>query len=179
MRIHQTFDIAASAERVWDILGPNYTRAGDWASGVYLSAPRAGTPQVAGAPAVGRTCQTSLGPFTESIIAYDDDRRHVAYVATGDKMPGFVRRLANSWTVETAGPNAARVTMELEADIAQPFRTLMGWMMKRQFSKVLAESTDDLKIYAETGRPSARKRKADASKQAKAARATPIGAPAG
>ena len=170
MRITQTFDVQAPAEKVWDILGPNYTRAGDWASSVYASAPRAGTPQIAGAPVAGRTCETTLGPFTESIIAYDDERRHVAYVATGDKMPGFVKRLANGWTVHPLGPNASRVTMELTADIAQPFRTLMGWMMKRQFSKVLKESTDDLKVYAETGQPSARKRKADASKQAKAAR---------
>ena len=171
MRIDQSFTVNAPAAKVWDILGPNYTRAGDWASSVYASAPRVGVPDVAGAPAVGRTCQTSLGPFTESIIAYDDERRHVAYVATGERMPGFVKRLANAWTVEPTGPNTSRVTMEMTADIAQPFRTLMGWMMKRQFTKVLNEATDDLKVYAETGQPSARKREADASEQARALRA--------
>ena len=170
MRITQTFDVQAPAEKVWDILGPNYTRAGDWASSVYASAPRAGTPQIAGAPAAGRTCETSLGPFTESIIAYDDERRHVAYVATGDKMPGFVKRLANAWTVQQVDPNASRVTMELTADIAQPFRTLMGWAMRRQFDAVLTESMDDFKVYVETGRPGARKAKADASKKGRTAR---------
>ena len=170
MKIDRTFDVNAPAAKVWDILGPNYTRAGDWASSVFVSAPRAGEPRVAGAPAAGRTCETSLGPFTESIVAYDDERRHVAYVATGDRMPGFVRELRNAWTVDAIGPERSRVTMTLSADLAQPFRTLMGWVMKRQFAKVLAEATDDLKVYAETGRPSPRKRAADATERARAAR---------
>ena len=173
MKIDKTFEVNAPAAKVWDILGPNYTRAGDWASSVFVSAPRAGMPQIAGASAAGRTCETSLGPFTESIVAYDDERRHVAYTATGDKMPGFVRELKNAWTVDAIDANRSRVTMTLTADIKQPFRALMGWMMKRQFAKVLDEATDDLKVYAETGQPSPRKRKANATKQAVAARSQP------
>lgn len=170
MQISKTVTVNAPAEKVWDILGPNYTKAGDWASSVFLSQARAGQPKVPGAPAAGRICETSLGPFTESIEAYDEDRMHVAYSATGAKMPGFMRSLVNSWTVRGAGSNRSEVTMVLNADIAQPFRTLMGWMMKRQFDGVLTESIDDLKIYAETGSPSARKVNADASKKAIAAR---------
>lgn len=171
MRIAKSFTIAAPADTVWEILGPNYVRVSDWASSVYVSAPRTGRQDVPAAPAAGRVCQTSLGAFTESITAYDPDRRHVAYVATGDKMPGFVRRLSNAWTVAPAGDGAARVTIEMTADLAQPFRTVMGWMMKRQFAKVLAEATDDLKVFAETGSPSPRKRKADATAAAADARA--------
>ena len=172
MRINKTFPINASADTVWTILGPNYTRVSDWASNVYVSAPRGGAPQVADAPVAGRTCETSLGPFAETLIAYDEARRHIAYVATSDKLPGFVRRLTNAWTVAPMGPNASHVTMELSADIAQPFRPLMGWVMKRQFSTAITESVDDLRVYAETGEPSERKRKADGTKKARAARKT-------
>ena len=170
MNIRKQMTIEASADRAWEILGTNYVRAGDWASAVYVSGARPGWPEVTAAPVAGRTCETSLGPFTESIEAYDEARRHIAYSASGAKMPGFVRSLVNAWWIEPAGPERAEVTMELNADIAQPFRTLMGWMMKRRFDTVLTESMDDFKAYAETGRPSARKLEADASKKGKAAR---------
>lgn len=169
MKISKTIIIDAPAEKVWDILGPNYTNAGDWASSVYASHARPGTPKVAAAPVAGRVCQTSLGPFTETIEAFDDLRRHVAYSATGDKMPGFVRRLVNSWTIHPSG-NKSKVDMELNADIAFPFNILMGPMMRSQFGKVLREATEELKHYAETGKPHPRKVKADASKKAIKAR---------
>lgn len=60
--------------------------------------------------------------------------------------------------------------MTLRADIAFPMNIFMGWMMKMQFKKALNETIDDLKVYAETGRPSPRKVKVDASKKAAAAR---------
>ena len=60
--------------------------------------------------------------------------------------------------------------MELNADIAFPFNILMGPMMKLQFGKVLREATEELKHYAETGKPHPRKVKADASKKAMKAR---------
>ena len=170
MKISKRTTVEASAERAWEILGPNYARAGDWASAVYVSGARSGPAKVAGAPVAGRTCETSLGPFTESIEAYDEGRRHIAYSATGAKMPGFVRSLVNAWWIEPAGPERCTVTMEMTADIAQPFRTLMGWAMRRQFDTVLTESMDDFKVYVETGRPSARKVKADASKKGRTAR---------
>ena len=59
MRITQTFDVRAPAEKVWDILGPNCALAGDWASGVHASAPRAGTTRVAGARLVPAFRHTS------------------------------------------------------------------------------------------------------------------------
>ena len=170
MKIARRLTINAAPEKVWDILGPNYVRAGDWASSVYVSGPRPGTPKIANAPAAGRVCQTSLGPFTETIEAYDEDRRHVAYSATGDKMPGFMKGLRNAWTVRPMG-SGSEVEMELNADIAFPFNILMGPMMKMQFGKVLKEATQELKHYAETGKPHPRKVKADATKKAGDARA--------
>ena len=160
----------APIDRVWDILGPGYVNAGDWASAVYISQPRMGEAKVAGAPAAGRVCQTSLGPFTESIEEYDPVNHRVAYSATGDKMPGFVKSLVNSWTLTPAGSGRTKVRMELNADIAFPFNVLMGWMMKMQFRGALKDSIEDLKHYAETGKPHPRKLKADASKKGIAAR---------
>ena len=160
----------APIDRVWDILGPGYVNAGEWASAVYISHPRVGEAKVAGAPAAGRVCQTSLGPFTESIEEYDPVNHRVAYSATGEKMPGFVKSLVNSWTLTPAGSGRTKVRMELNADIAFPFNVLMGWMMKMQFRGALKDSIEDLKHYAETGKPHPRKLKVDGSKKAVAAR---------
>ena len=171
MKIKRTFTVDAPPEHVWDILGPRYARAGDWASSVYVSSEHLGTPKVAGAPVSGRVCRTSLGPFTETIEAYDDSRDHVAYSAKGNRMPGFVKQLVNSWTVYPAGTNS-RVEMELNTKIAFPFNVLMGPMMKMQFGKVLREASEELKHYAETGTPHPRNVKADASRKAVEARAT-------
>ena len=146
MKIRKTLTVNAPPDAVWDILGPNYVRAGDWASSVYVSGARPGTPKIAGAPAAGRTCETSLGPFTETIEAYDEERRHVAYSATGDKMPGFMKGLRNAWTVRPKG-GVSEVEMELNADIAFPFNVLMGPMMRLQFGKVSAR--DDVAQFAE------------------------------
>jgi len=170
MKIKRTLTVNAPPKQVWDILGPNYTRAGDWASSVFASDARPGTPKIAAAPVAGRVCQTSLGPFTETIEAYDESRRHVAYSATGDKMPGFVKRLVNTWTVRPKG-SVSEIEMELNADIAFPFNILMGPMMKLQFGEVLREATEELKHYVETGKPHPRKLKANASKKAAKARA--------
>lgn len=153
----------APIDHVWEILGPNYTRAGDWARAVYASRPRAGVAKVEDAPAGGRVCQTSLGPFTETIETYDRGRYRIAYSATGEKMPGFVKSLVNSWQLTPAGSGRTLVRMELNADIAFPFNILMGWMMKMQFRSAL-------KHYAETGNPHPRKIKVDGSKKALSAR---------
>ncbi|MFQ6552684.1 SRPBCC family protein [Aestuariibius insulae] len=161
--------IDAPLDKVWDIVGPNYTSAGDWASSVYVSGVRSGTPKVTGAPAAGRVCETSLGPFTETIEAYDDARHMVSYSATGEKMPGFMKGLRNTWHLTPSG-NGTKASMTLKANIAFPMNILMGWMMKMQFKKALTETIDDLKVYAETGRPSPRKVKVDGSKKAVAAR---------
>ncbi len=171
MRLANTTLINKPVADVWEVLGPGYERAGDWASSVYVSRARAGQPKVAAAPVAGRVCETSLGPFTETIEAYDPIARRIAYSATGEKMPGFVRSLVNTWELVPKGSDRTEVRMVLEADIAFPFSLLMGWMMKLQFRKVLRESLEEFRHYVETGRPHERKVKADASKKAAGARA--------
>ena len=171
MKITKVATARAPIEDVWTLLGPEYARAGDWASGVYASKARAGTPAVDGAPVAGRVCQTSLGPFTESIEVYDPTARRISYVASGEKMPGFVKSLRNNWQLAPAGSGRTEVRMVLTADLAFPFNILMAPMMRLQFSKVLRESLEEFVHFAETGGPHPRKVKVDQSKKAVAGRA--------
>ena len=171
MKIIRTATINAPIDSVWQLLGPDYERAGDWASSVFVSSARGGQPKVDGAPVAGRVCQTSLGPFTETIEAYDERTHHVAYTATGEKMPGFMKGLRNDWRLTEQGPAKTEVRMEMNAHIAFPFNILMGPMMRMQFGKVLRQSLEEFVHFAETGRPHPRKEKADRTKKAVAARA--------
>ncbi|MBM2577247.1 SRPBCC family protein [Jannaschia sp. Os4] len=168
MEVRRTVRIDAAPDRVWQILGPDYVRAGDWASSVYVSGARPGE-ALPGAPAAGRVCETSLGAFTETIEAYDPAARRIAYSATGAKMPGFVRSLVNEWTVAGHTGGGSEVSVRLRADLAFPFSLVMALPMKLQFRKVMREATEELRHYAETGRPHPRKAKADRSKKARAA----------
>ncbi|MEM6640198.1 MAG: SRPBCC family protein, partial [Pseudomonadota bacterium] len=99
MKIIKRFTVNAPADRVWQIIGPDYAKAGEWASSVYRSAAKPGEPTLESAPCTGRVCMTSLGPFSENLVDYQPKRRYLAYTATGDKMPGFMRSLRNSWDV--------------------------------------------------------------------------------
>ncbi len=171
MKILKTVTIDRPVDQVWQAIGDNYKDAGLWSSAIYASAATTGKP-VRGAPVAGRVCETTLGPFTESIVEYDADKTALAYIASGDKMPGFVRQLKGSWRLSEKDNNTTVVVMQLNADIVQPFRFLMGWMMKRQFNAAISVSLEDLKYYLENGTRHPRKVKFDNSKEAVSARAS-------
>lgn len=169
MKILRTVTIKSPVDQVWKTIGTNYKDAGLWSSAIYASAPTQGQP-LDGAPVSGRVCETTLGPFKESIVEYNVDRHTLAYLATGEKMPGFVKQLKGSWRLTDKDSNTTVVVMQLAADIAAPFNLLMGWVMKRQFDKAISETLEDLRFYLENGEPHPRKVKFDSSKKAAKAR---------
>ena len=170
MTIDKTIQINAPTEKVWGVLGHQFHDAAKWASSLTHSAPREAGPLAGDAPFAqnGRACETSLGPFRETIQHYDERAMSYGYTAEGDKMPFFVKSLQNNWTVKPNGPNRSTVVMEMKAKLLPVFAQLMGPIMKRQFDKVLSETTDDLKYYVEHDRPSPRKVEADRSAKARA-----------
>jgi hypothetical protein len=95
--------INAPADAVWDIIGRQFDRIGEWATAIPASAAVPQDvpvePTVTAAPVAGRVCDTGIGMVpqaTEMIIAYSDRDRTVTYQATG--MPAYV-----GWRA-TAGP---------------------------------------------------------------------------
>ena len=170
MQITRSIRIDAPAERVWDVLAHQFYDADKWLSSIYHSGERASVPTVGDFPlhTGGRSCDTSLGLFRETIQHYDENERSFGYSAEGDKMPFFVKHLQNNWTVSSDGPNRSTVDMRLEAKLLPVFAQLMGPVMKRQFGKVTTEAVEELKYYVETGRPHKRKVESDRKQKAKA-----------
>lgn len=169
MKIKQQVTINTSANKVWEILGPQYANASEWVSGVHVSEGRNSSMRTGNAPCSGRVCETDLGPFKESITLYDESTMSIAYSAQGEKMPFFVKQVSNSWKVTPLSKNTAKVDMCAEVSIMPVFRLVMGPMMRLQMGGILKNAVEELKYYAEKGRPHPRKLEAQRKYQFKAA----------
>lgn len=150
MNISKKLIINTPIEKVWETLAENYTDVDKWASAVSQSSPRMGK-AVEGAPCYGRLCETSLGPFTEALVAYDKTNHSFSYIATGDKMPFFIKQLKANWKLDKLSPTKTATSMSFDCDISFPFNLLMGWMMKMQFNKAISQTIEDLQFFLETG----------------------------
>ena len=169
MQIKQQITINTSADKVWEILGPQYANVFEWVSAVNYSQGRNNSPVPLSAPCSGRVCETELGPFEETITHYDERNMSLAYSAQGEKMPFFVKQLSNSWKVIPLGTDRTKVTMCAEISIMPVFRLVMGPMMRLQMGGILKNAVEELKYYAENGVPHPRKVDAQQKYQLKAA----------
>ena len=69
--------IDASADQVWDLIGPGFARVGEWATSIQASTAVPTIPQLAAvtaasAPVAGRTCTTGIRlvpQITETLVA--------------------------------------------------------------------------------------------------------------
>ena len=105
--------VDAPAEPVWDLIGPRFDQIGLWASAIPRSVPDPSASSVCGAPVVGRVCDSSVPmvpKVSEAIVAYDDVRMELTYLATSGT-PFFVANATNTWTVDSAGSHASTVTV--------------------------------------------------------------------
>jgi hypothetical protein len=152
--------IDASADRVWEIVGHQFARIGEWATAIPASRPVSQTPGAAEAPVAGRVCETGLPmvPLVEeTIVAYDEAGRTLTY--TGARLPRFVREARNEWSVIPLDDQRARVRVEAIIEM----RGLVGRLLAAPFrlwaARVGAKTLDDLTQYVEQGQPSARKQR--------------------
>ena len=157
MKIEKQFTIDAEARDVWQVLGPQYDQVGLWASSVHRSEKHSVGTKPPQAPCSGRVCTTELGPFRESILEYDEERKILAYDAQGEKMPFFVKNMINRWQLRPAASGTTEVEMELSVDMLPGFGLLMGPMMKRKLGKVLGHVAEELDHYVTRGEPHPRK----------------------
>ncbi|MEO0974591.1 MAG: SRPBCC family protein [Pseudomonadota bacterium] len=151
MRISKQLTVRAPLARVWKIVAEDYDQVGAWASAVYQSKENTKAHSVNGSPVGGRICETSLGPFQETIEQYSPAKALLEYSATGAKMPFFVRGLRGRWQLRDTGSSTTQVDLEFNAVLAFPFSWLMGWMMRMQFAKAINHTLEELVHYAETG----------------------------
>jgi Polyketide cyclase / dehydrase and lipid transport len=151
--------IEASADRVWEVVGHQFARIGEWATAIPASRATSDCGNTS-APVAGRVCETGvsmLPEVTETILSYDEDTKTLSYVGAG--LPAFITAARNRWEVTAVGDHHARVRLDATVEtrgilgrlLAVPFRV---WA-RRSGARML----HDLKHYVEKGRPSPRKEK--------------------
>jgi polyketide cyclase/dehydrase/lipid transport protein len=160
VRVSSETIIDASADRVWEIVGHQFARIGEWATAIPASRPASQTHGMAEAPVAGRVCETGLPmvPLVEeTIVAYDEAGRTLTYAGAG--LPRFVKEARNQWSVIPLSEQRARVRVEAIIEMRGLVGPLLALPFRLWAARVGAKTLDDLKHYAELGRPSTRKQR--------------------
>lgn len=151
MRIDQYIDIAASPERLWQVIGHGFTDVSTWASAIAHSEP---TPSGG-----GRACTVSGAPgikhITERLTAYDDAARSLTYAAEAG-LPRYVLTARSTWWVQPLGPKRSRAWVSAEVKMSAAAR-IVGPMMQVAVRMLGRRTLSELKYYAELGVPAPRK----------------------
>ena len=154
-------EINTSAERAWEIIGPNFLNIADWGPGVNKSWNNKSVPATfEGAPAGGRFCDLGkFGKADERIVHYDQAQKEITWSAKIDKMPSFLVDLQNALKVEGINTNSCRVSTNITANLTGLRGMLLGIPIKNNFTKLLKGFVKDWKTYAETGEVSESKKR--------------------
>ena len=159
--IKESIEINTSAEKAWEIIGPDFLNIADWGRGVNKSWNNDSVPATyEGAPAGGRFCDLGkFGNANELILHYDQVQKEITWSAKIDKMPSFLVDLQNALKVEEVSENSCRASTNITADLTGLRGFLLGAPLKSNFTKLLKGFLKDWKTYAETGEVSETKKR--------------------
>jgi len=142
-------------EKVWDVLGNQFGQVCNWASGVNKSSASAEAKN--SNDFTNRACDTTSGKIKEIVNTFDP-KNHILEYEVIEGFPFFVKTGKNKWRLSKSG-NQTKVNMNLQIETQGFVGTIMKPMMKMQMKTLADNAVDDLKIFVETGKPSARKAK--------------------
>jgi len=159
--VKESIEINTSAQKVWEIIGPNFLNIADWGRGVNKSWKNDSMPTTfEGAPAGGRFCDLGkFGKADEQISHYDQVEKEITWSAKIDKMPSFLVGLQNALKVEEIDENSCRASTNIQANLTGLRGLLLGGPLKSNFTKLLKGFLKDWKTYAETGKVSETKKR--------------------
>lgn len=159
VKMSKSVDVAVSADKLWEIIGPGFADAGIWSSAVDHSEGK-GEAQFEGATCDTRSCDLSAKGFSsvnERITEYDRENKILAFDVY-EGMPGFVLYANNRTEIFTAGEEKSTAKLQITMHMKPFLGRLMGGMLSKNLSNLIDSALDDLKVYAETGEPSERKK---------------------
>lgn len=159
--IKQSMEVKTNASKTWDVVGPNFLNISDWGRGIHNSwKNETADAKYRDAPAGGRYCDVAgFGTFDERIIHFDALERQISWSATGEKLPNFLSGLQNALTIEEIDDNTCRISSNITANLSGVMGSLLGFPLKKNFSKTLKGFLNDWKTYAETGQVSETKQR--------------------
>ena len=153
LNIKESIEIKTSAEKAWEVIGPNFLNIADWGRGISKSWNNDSVPTtIDGAPAGGRFCD--LGKFgiaDERILHYSDAQKEISWSAQSEKLPGFLIGLQNELKVVEIDENTCRATTNITAKLTGIGGLILGGPIRNNFTKLLKGFVKDWKAYSETG----------------------------
>ena len=158
VKMSKSLVVNVSANELWQIIGPGFTEAGIWSTAVDHSVGH-GEGKFDGASCDTRSCDLSAKGFSsvnERITEYDANNRTMAFDVI-EGMPGFVTYMNNRTVITDLGQGRSKAELQITMQMKPFMGSLLGGMLKKNLSNLIDSALDDLKVYAETGKPSARK----------------------
>jgi len=158
VKMSKSVEVNVSANDLWQIVGPGFAEASKWSTAVDHSAGH-GEGQFDGATCDTRSCDLSAKGFSsvnERITEYDAANRTVAFDVF-EGMPGFVTYTNNRTVITDLGQDQSQAELQITMHMKPFMGWLLGGMLKKNLNNLLDSALDDLKVFAETGKPSGRK----------------------
>jgi hypothetical protein len=170
VKMSKSVGVNVSANDLWQVVGPGFAEAGKWSTAVDHSAGH-GEGQFDGATCDTRSCDLSAKGFSsvnERITEYDANNRTLAFDVF-EGMPGFVTYTNNRTVVTEISQDQSQAELQITMHMKPFLGWLLGGMLKKNLSNLIVSALDDLKVFAETGKPSGRKQARIKKLSAKAA----------
>jgi len=158
MELRNEILIEVPAERVWNVLGERFMDISEWAAPITASC-AVGTAE----PGVGATRVCSIVPFgpvragivKERLTHFDRDAMAFQYEAI-EGMPRFISEAVNRWSVSRVDERRSLLRIHATLTLRGPMSflaCLVAWQLESGGAKV----AEELKYFAENGRPHPRK----------------------
>ena len=170
VKMSKSVVVNVSANDLWQIVGPGFAEAGKWSTAVDNSVGH-GEGKFDGATCDTRSCDLSAKGFSsvkERITEYDDSNRTLAFDVL-EGMPGFVTYTNNRTIITDLGKDQSQAELKITMYMKPFMGWLLGGMLKKNLNDLIDSALDDLKVFAETGKPSGRKQARMKKLSAKAA----------
>ena len=170
VKMSKSVVVNVSANDLWQIVGPGFADAGQWSTAVDHSVGH-GEGKFDGATCDTRSCDLSAKGFSsvkERITEYDTNNRTLAFDVF-EGMPGFVTYTNNHTVITDLSQDRSQAELQITMHMKPFLGWLLGGMLKKNLSNLIDSALDDLKVFAETGKPSDQKQARMKKLSAKAA----------
>ena len=158
VKMSKSMVVNVSSDDLWQIIGPGFADAGKWSTAIDHSAGH-GEGKFDGATCDTRSCDLSAKGFSsvnERITEYNDSNKTLAFDVF-EGMPGFVTHANNRTVITDLGNGRSKADLQITMHMKPFMGMLLGGVFKKNLNSVIDSVLDDLKIYAETGKPSSQK----------------------
>lgn len=158
VKMSKSVIVNASANDLWQIVGPQFADASKWSTAVDHSAGH-GKGKFEGASCDTRSCDLSAKGFSsvnERITEYDDSKRTLAFDVF-EGMPGFVTYANNRTVITDLGQGKSKAELQITMHMKPLLGFFLGGMLHKNLGVLIDSALDDLKVFAETGKPSLQK----------------------